>query len=671
MLADDSCFNICIRRRRRRPWRENVSDDIPKRRNRIMMLSPCLLLVIVATLVIRTRSFQFQFQCQCQSTVYRLKRLETTTGDHDVHFRNRFESPKQLHRPFRARRTIDSPFIITRFAEPRTKSLQEKEIETEITSNSSSSSSSSLSNLDEDGVVNGGNNTNATNNENLNESGPFFANIDSNATTELSENFDETNANLSTEREQELDGTGTRRDAFRYGTILTGAVWITGLTFTQTDPSSKTLRAPITKSSTIQSPRLEPSKNLRPPITQSSTIQSRRLEPVNLTKVASQTNINVTMNCEKMCVSIDSNNFRFNKVERAKIPDWLPRFLAPKSQVVKKIPNSELLVAATAAGSVTEMLRTSLLYPLQTVKIRIQADRNVKFTDKKQQKHQPLPSLSEQLETLVSNIQQKLDDGDLYAGISPTLLVSVPATGIYYGVRDVTKRMLFMTPLDSTWIAVGGALVGDVVSLCFRVPSDALAIRLQAQNDATGDWLGDSFKRLSMVILTDLPYLLSKIVLNKLLIQGDLSVTEYAGYAFLASVVAGFLTTPFDVARTRILLDKWSVVSEEEEEEYNESLVAQTEQDREALTGNPIESTSENLSAEPTTPDNIADTINPGDSVLRTMIQITKEGDGGIGNLFSGWLERVVYLGIGRAWLEPIQLIGYIGIRDAVLLEWF
>jgi hypothetical protein len=30
-----------------------------------------------------------------------------------------------------------------------------------------------------------------------------------------------------------------------------------------------------------------------------------------------------------------------------------------------------------------------------------------------------------------------------------------------------------------------------------------------------------------------------------------------------------------------------------------------------------------------------------------------------------------LYLGIGRAWLEPIQLVGYIGIRDALLLEWF
>ncbi len=58
--------------------------------------------------------------------------------------------------------------------------------------------------------------------------------------------------------------------------------------------------------------------------------------------------------------------------------------------------------------------------------------------------------------------------------VTPTLLVSVPATGVYYGFRDVTKRMLSMTPMGDTWIALSGAFVGDVVSLCFRTPADAL-----------------------------------------------------------------------------------------------------------------------------------------------------------------------------------------------------
>jgi len=454
--------------------------------------------------------------------------------------------------------------------------------------------------------------------KNASDSSMFFADAENNNTAAALHNVEEVESH-------DPNGAVTRRDAFRYGAILSSAVLLTGVTITTTDPSSK---APT-------SPTVAPSP---------------KLVPVNLTKVASQTNINVTASCENMCVSIDSSNFTFNKVERAKTPDWLPSFLAPRSRVVKKIPNSELLVAATAAGSVMEMVRTGLLYPLQTVKTRLQAERNVRFTGEGPRE---LPTLEEQMTALGATIRRKIDDGDLYAGISPTLLVSVPATGIYYGVRDVTKRLLFLTPLDATWIAVAGALVGDVVSLCFRVPSDALRVRLQAQNDSAGDWLGDSLRSLPAIILTDLPYLSMKIVLNKSLIQGDMSVSEYAFLAAFASAVAGFLTTPFDVARTRILLDKWSdppAETTEEEDGIEEGLRSSRSDDAPAA---------------------VDAAANPGDSVLRTMIRITEEGDGGVVNLFSGWLERVLYLGIGRAWLEPIQLIGYIGIRDAVLVEWF
>jgi hypothetical protein len=237
--------------------------------------------------------------------------------------------------------------------------------------------------------------------------------------------------------------------------------------------------------------------------------------------------------------------------------------------------------------------------------------------------------------------------------VTPTLLVSVPATGVYYGFRDVTKRMLSMTPMGDTWIALSGAFVGDVVSLCFRTPADALAVRLQAQNATVGDWLGDSLARLPMVIATDLPYLLSKVCLNRLFIHGSLSVDRYAELAVFTAIVAAFLSTPFDVVRTRILLNKELVVEDDQE----------TEEEKLEKSSIPLGK------EEPNTPAVV--TQRPAYSVVQTMIQITKEGEGGYANLFAGWLERVIYLGIGRAWLEPIQLIGYVGIRDAVLLEWF
>ena len=47
------------------------------------------------------------------------------------------------------------------------------------------------------------------------------------------------------------------------------------------------------------------------------------------------------------------------------------------------------------------------------------------------------------------------------------------------------------------------------------------------------------------------------------------------------------------------------------------------------------------------------------EGVLQTMRRITKEGDGGLANLFAGWFERALYLGLGRAWYVIENLAVY------------
>jgi hypothetical protein len=374
-------------------------------------------------------------------------------------------------------------------------------------------------------------------------------------------------------------------------------------------PAASTSAVPAKKASSPQS---------QAPTRTDPVEETGKLEPVNLTSVASETNINVTLDCQKGCLTVDQKNF--TKLRTAKRPAWYPSFLSPPSpKIVKVFPNSELFVASIVAGSLTEMVRTSILYPVQTIKTRIQVDAH-NFTMR-------APPIEKQIIKLGTNVRRYAKEGNLYAGITPTLLVSVPATGVYYGIRDVAKRMLSMTPISDVAVALSAAFMADVVSLLFRTPGDALALRLQAQ-DEEGDWSGDSLKRLPVVIATDLPYLLSKILLNRLFIHGSISIDRYTEFAIFSAVVAAFLTTPFDVARTRILVDS----------------------DGDFTNG--IDGGS-------------------GDNLFEAMKKISKEGEGGVANLFAGWLERVLYLGIGRAWLEPLQIIGYVGIRDAVLLQWF
>lgn len=364
----------------------------------------------------------------------------------------------------------------------------------------------------------------------------------------------------------------------------------------------------------------------------------KTLVPVNFTQAARETSLNVTLDYPKTIVTLDHSTFQ--KKKSIKLPRWVPPYLVPQPVVIRDTPDVELFVAAIVAGSAVEMARTSLLYPLLTLKTRIQVDIN-----KRQRTRRGRLLLKRRLKVLQLNARRHWREGRLYAGIVPSLLVSVPATGVYYGIRDVVKRALYPFPgLSDVAIALTAAMVADVVSLMVRTPTDALAIRLQVATgeqshdnvtgnhtdvDAVvGNWFVESIERLPAVILTDLPFLLSRITLNRLVLRESTDLGRYEVAAISIALLCAFLTTPFDVARTRILIDSDD------------------------------------------NPDNGIDG-GSGEGLMRTFQTIKNEGDGGVRNLFAGWLERTAYLGVGRAWLEPLQLLGYMWIRDAILLEWF
>lgn len=129
--------------------------------------------------------------------------------------------------------------------------------------------------------------------------------------------------------------------------------------------------------------------------------------------------------------------------------------------------------------------------------------------------------------------------------------------------------------------------------------------------------------------------------------------------------LCAFLTTPFDVARTRILLptlpseeakleSKLEAESDEARLEEGESEIALTRKRRRLIASRKDRERRREKT-----------------SVPLTMRRIAQEGDGGVQNLYAGWLERTAFLGVGRAWLDPLRVIGYLGIRDALLLKLF
>ena len=201
------------------------------------------------------------------------------------------------------------------------------------------------------------------------------------------------------------------------------------------------------------------------------------------------------------------------------------------------------------------------------------------------------------------------------------------------------------------------AFIADVGSLAVRTPADVLSLRLQVFGRTNirsdfGDWAKDSVALLPAMILTDVPYLLSRIFLNAAITTSGENLGRYEVETIAIACLCAFLTTPFDVVRTRILLPTLPL----DEEEENSGVFGQSHSRRRrrlVSSSKHREQRRQKL------------------SVLMTMKRIAAEGNGGLQNLFAGWLERTTFLGVGRAWLDPLRVIGYLGIRDALLLKFF
>lgn len=410
--------------------------------------------------------------------------------------------------------------------------------------------------------------------------------------------------------------------------------------------------------------------NLNSTFTTSSKTSTPAIQTdLNISVSVEDSSVDVKRMCtdEKVqtCTTIDRKNYA-KVTTNPSYPSWFPEMFKPKK--VTYIPNTQILVAGIIAGSTTEVLRTTLLYPLSTIKTRIQADN-------KQKKEMPPiimdnntynnTNIDELIYDVRQNLQDKIALGDLYAGILPAILGSVPSSGVYFGVRDVTKRILetqALTPskLDDLFVSIVGAVIGDIASVSVRIPFDGLVYRQQVgiKDDKMGNWLKESLENLPLIILTDLPYILIRIGLRGIFTlvigRSNVGIGQNEILTVIIACIAAFVSTPFDVAKTRILLNRRNLKD-------NEETIVQDDSFRKKGLLNTFYA----IITEETEENN----IKHSDSMPEfENLQIKSRG---VQNLFAGCTERVLYLGLGLSWFDPLRIIGYFGIRDAILLEWF
>ena len=441
-------------------------------------------------------------------------------------------------------------------------------------------------------------------------------------------------------------------------------------------------RSDQSTSSSVVQPIISPS--------QTTPKKSSELKTSDIQSIAKENKIDVELICTDSqrpldmtapIVKIDREKFQKVKVYQPPFLRYLPSSMQPlvsnqfqSLQVLKSIPNEQLFAASVFAGSLTESVRVLLLYPLSTVKARVQARTSRSGTNRKR-------SLKRKLKLSWLTFLYETKRGDWYDGILPSLLITVPASGVYSGAKEVSRRAFSMAiqvqlvqnlfPAGDDAVASSyysalvvnlmAAFVADIAALAIRTPADVLALRLQVFGKGNvksdfGNWAKDSVALLPSMIICDIPFLLSRIFLNAAITTQGENLGKYEAETIAVACLCAFLTTPFDVARTRILLPTTPLQEEDYEEKGDDESTPlfQSEKNRRLVASSKFrEQRRQKL------------------SVVGTMKQVVAEGNGGVENLYAGWIERTAFLGIGRAWLDPLRAIAFLGIRDSVLLKLF
>lgn len=323
-----------------------------------------------------------------------------------------------------------------------------------------------------------------------------------------------------------------------------------------------------------QPPAVKPQKQIEKKKTSDGDFQ-----PIDVKKITDESKIEVELQLKDQSgsVKIDRETFQKVKTVQPKFLQYLPSSMQPlisrqfqSLKVLKQIPDDQLFEASVLAGSLTEMVRSTLAYPLGTVKARVQSRRSMSIGRRRNR------TLLRKLKVTWLTFVHETKRGNLYAGILPTLLITIPASGVYSGVKEVSRRAIAMgmqsqfaasifnddseltSYLKVLSINLLSVLIADVASLAVRTPADVLALRRQVfgrsnvRSDYT-DWLKDSALLLPAMIITDLPYLISRILLNAAISTSGENLGRYELETIIIACLCAFLTTPFDVARTREL----------------------------------------------------------------------------------------------------------------------
>ncbi|CAH1430794.1 unnamed protein product [Lactuca virosa] len=201
----------------------------------------------------------------------------------------------------------------------------------------------------------------------------------------------------------------------------------------------------------------------------------------------------------------------------------------------------EGFIAGGTAGVVVE----TALYPIDTIKTRLQAARG----------------------------GGKIVLQGLYSGLAGNLVGVLPASALFVGVYEpAKKKLLKMLPENLSAVAhLTAGAIGGVAASLIRVPTEVVKQRLQTgQFSSAPDAVRlivskEGFKGLyagyGSFLLRDLPFDAIQFCIYeqlrigyKLAARRDLHDPENAAIGAFAGAITGAITTPLDVIKTRLMI---------------------------------------------------------------------------------------------------------------------
>uniref|UniRef100_A0A0D9ZY29 Mitochondrial carrier protein n=2 Tax=Oryza TaxID=4527 RepID=A0A0D9ZY29_9ORYZ len=205
----------------------------------------------------------------------------------------------------------------------------------------------------------------------------------------------------------------------------------------------------------------------------------------------------------------------------------------------------QILCEGVIAGGTAGVVVETALYPIDTIKTRLQAARGG------------------------SQIQWK----GLYSGLAGNIAGVLPASAVFVGIYEPTKRKLLETfPENLSAVAhfTAGAIGGIAASL-IRVPTEVVKQRMQTGQfrsapDAVRLIVGkEGFRGLyagyGSFLLRDLPFDAIQFCIYeqlrigyKVVAKRELNDPENALIGAFAGAITGAITTPLDVMKTRLMV---------------------------------------------------------------------------------------------------------------------